>query len=47
VERPFVIIRNQPRKRGVADVLKREGFIWDWKEEEAQQSPVSTYVWKN
>lgn len=39
VERPFVDIPASRLKRGIADVLKREGFIWDWKEEEAQ--PVS------
>jgi small subunit ribosomal protein S8 len=25
-------------KRGVADVLKREGYIWDWSEVEGQPS---------
>ncbi len=42
VERPFVDIPTSRVKRGVADVLKREGFIWDWKEEEVQDAPVST-----
>ena len=40
VERPFVDIPTSRVKRGIADVLKREGYIWDWKEEEA--TPVST-----
>lgn len=40
VERPFVDVPASRVKRGIADVLKREGFIWDWKEEEAE--PVST-----
>ncbi|NND98905.1 MAG: 30S ribosomal protein S8 [Pirellulaceae bacterium] len=42
VERPFVDIPTSRVKRGVADVLKREGFIWDWKEEEEEDKPVST-----
>ena len=42
VERPFVDIPTSRVKRGVADVLKREGFIWDWKEEEVEEAPVST-----
>ena len=39
VERPYVDIPTSRVKRGIADVLKREGFIWDWKEIEA--TPVS------
>jgi small subunit ribosomal protein S8 len=39
VERPFVDIPTSRLKRGLADVLKREGFIWDWKE--IEQTPVS------
>ena len=39
VERPFVDIPSSRVKRGIADVLKREGFIWDWKDIEA--TPVS------
>ena len=39
VERPFVDIPSSGVKKGIADVLKREGFIWDWKEIEEQ--PVS------
>lgn len=39
VERPFVDIPTSRVKRGIADVLKREGFIWEWKEEESE--PVS------
>ena len=38
VERPHVDMPVSKVKRGVADVLKREGYIWDWKEVEA--SPV-------
>ncbi len=32
VERPFVDMPTSRVKRGIADVLKREGYIWDWKE---------------
>ena len=39
VERPYVDIPTSRVKRGIADVLKREGFIWDWKDVEAE--PVS------
>ena len=31
VERTYVDIPSSRVKRGIADVLKREGFIWDWK----------------
>lgn len=36
VERPSVDMPISNLKKGVAEVLKREGFIWDWKEEAAQ-----------
>lgn len=39
VERPTVEMPISKIKKGVAEVLKREGFIWDWKVEEAK--PVS------
>jgi small subunit ribosomal protein S8 len=39
VEVPHVEMPLSKVKRGVAEVLKREGYIWDWKEVEA--SPVS------
>jgi small subunit ribosomal protein S8 len=35
VERPFVDMPISKVKRGLADVLKREGYIWDWQELEA------------
>src|SRR6056297_736463 len=41
VERPFVDIPASRVKRGLADVLKREGFIWDWKEEKLEEEPVA------
>ncbi len=39
VERPNVEMPISKVKRGVADVLKREGYIWDWSEVEDQ--PIS------
>jgi small subunit ribosomal protein S8 len=36
VERPHVDIPSSKVKRGLADVLKREGYIWDWQEVEAE-----------
>ena len=36
VERPHVEMPLSKVKRGVADVLKREGYIWDWQEVESQ-----------
>ena len=36
VERPSVDMPISNLKKGVAEVLKREGFIWDWKEEPVQ-----------
>lgn len=39
VERPHVEIPLSKVKRGVADVLKREGYIWDW--QEVESTPVN------
>lgn len=39
VERPFVDIPSSGVKKGIAEVLKREGFIWDWKE--VEETPVA------
>ena len=36
VERPHVDMPASKVKKGVAEVLKREGYIWDFKEVEAQ-----------
>lgn len=36
VERPTVDMPISKVKRGLADVLKREGYIWDWAEVEEQ-----------
>ena len=39
IERALVEMPHSKVKRGVAEVLKREGYIWDWREEEASDSP--------
>jgi len=36
VERSSVEMPTSKVKRGLAEVLKREGYIWDWKELEAK-----------
>ena len=38
IERPHVQMSTSKVKRGLADVLKREGYIWDW--EEVDQTPA-------
>jgi small subunit ribosomal protein S8 len=40
VERPHVEVSSSKVKRGLADVLKREGYIWDWSEVQVEESPV-------
>lgn len=42
VEKPFVDIPTSRFKAGIADVLKREGFIWDWKEVNENEDPRAT-----
>ena len=39
IERPVVSVPLSKVKRGVAEVLKREGYIWDWHEHDAEDSP--------
>ena len=39
IERPIVDMPHSRVKRGVAEVLKREGYIWDWREEDAADAP--------
>ena len=39
VERPHVEMPVSKVKRGVAEVLKREGYIWDWAE--VDDAPVN------
>lgn len=36
VEHPHVEMPSSKVKQGVADVLKREGYIWDWEEVQAE-----------
>jgi small subunit ribosomal protein S8 len=40
VERPHVEMPLSKVKRGLAEVLKREGYIWDWEEVEAKPVPL-------
>lgn len=40
VERPLVDMPLSKVKRGVAEVLKREGYIWDWHEEQGDDEPA-------
>ncbi|QDT70611.1 30S ribosomal protein S8 [Planctomycetes bacterium MalM25] len=40
VERADVQMPLSKVKRGVAEVLKREGYIWDWQEEDVDGEPV-------
>lgn len=42
VERTNVDMSVSKVKRGVAEVLKREGFIWDFSEEKPEDVPVGT-----
>ena len=39
VERPYVDMPTSKVKKGLADVLKREGYIWDW--QEVEDEPVA------
>jgi small subunit ribosomal protein S8 len=39
VERPNVDMPLSHVKRGLAEVLKREGYIWDW--QEVEEKPVN------
>jgi small subunit ribosomal protein S8 len=39
IERPHVEMPSSKVKRGLAEVLKREGYIWDWREDEEQGLP--------
>lgn len=40
IERPNVDVPASKVKRGLAEVLKREGYIWDWNESEENRFPV-------
>jgi small subunit ribosomal protein S8 len=39
VERPHVTMPLSKVKRGLAEVLKREGYIWGWEESEGHSVP--------
>ena len=40
IERPHVEMPLSKVKRGLAEVLKREGYIWDWREEAEEGAPA-------
>jgi small subunit ribosomal protein S8 len=40
IERPHVELPLSKVKRGLAEVLKREGYIWDWREEQEEGAPA-------
>ena len=40
IERPRVQMPVSKVKRGLAEVLKREGYIWDWTEQEEEGTPT-------
>jgi len=40
IERPNVDVPASKVKRGLAEVLKREGYIWDWNESAEKTFPV-------
>jgi small subunit ribosomal protein S8 len=42
VERPTVTLPVSKVKCGVAEVLKREGYIWDWREEAEEGAPAKS-----
>lgn len=39
IERPQVEMPVSKVKRGLAEVLKREGYIWDWSEQDEEGRP--------
>ena len=41
VERPSVEMRVSKGKKGLAEVLKREGYIWDWAEVQEEDDKFS------
>ena len=43
IERPHVLMPLSNVKRGLAEVLKREGYIWDWREE-AEDGAASKHL---
>jgi small subunit ribosomal protein S8 len=41
IEHPHVQMPVSKVKRGMAEVLKREGYIWDWSEQQEEGRPGS------
>jgi small subunit ribosomal protein S8 len=41
IERPQVAMPSSKVKRGLAEVLKREGYIWGWEEQQDESHPSS------
>lgn len=39
IERSQIEMPSSKVKRGLAEVLKREGYIWDWSENEVESAP--------
>lgn len=44
IERPQVNMPSSKVKRGLAEVLKREGYIWNWQEQEESDRPARQLV---
>jgi small subunit ribosomal protein S8 len=42
IERPHVVMPLSKVKRGLAEVLKREGYIWDWREVKAEDESTDS-----
>ncbi len=42
VERPQIEMPSSKVKRGISEVLKREGYIWDWNEDGAEAGPAKS-----
>ena len=40
IERPQVLMPTSKVKRGISEVLKREGYIWDWAEVQDEAEPA-------
>jgi small subunit ribosomal protein S8 len=40
IEKPFVDVPYSIEKKGIVDVLKREGYIWDWESVEKKPNDI-------
>ncbi|GHT44029.1 30S ribosomal protein S8 [Planctomycetales bacterium] len=40
IEKPFVDVPYSIEKKGIIDVLKREGYIWDWESVENKPNNI-------